>query len=294
MVGLYSKHLDKSILTLDSKEDIARSIFAGGVVVLTGAGCSTPSGIGDYRDEQGEWKRTQPVQHKDFVERIAWRRRYWARSQIGYPEFLQAQPNRAHQILAQWEAQGRLVGVITQNVDRLHQRAGSRSVIDLHGRLDQVVCLGCGQLSSRGDLQSYLERANPDVAKLSSDAVLAPDGDADLATDDFSHVHVPDCERCGGTLKPHVVFYGDSVPRPIVDNAYAWVEKAKALLVVGSSLMVFSSFRFVRRASELGTPIYAINRGVTRGDDLFQGKLDVDCIIGLETINKRLGTLSTQ
>ena len=269
-------------------EEFAEVIRAGGVVALTGAGCSTPSGIGDYRDEQGEWKRVQPVQHRDFVESRQWRQRYWARSQIGYPEFLKAAPNRAHEILANWEKAGLVDGVITQNVDRLHQRAGNVQVIDLHGRLDQVVCLGCGNRSSRDVLQKFLERANPQVSSLSATAIMAPDGDADLDKSSYADVNVPDCEICGGTLKPDVVFYGDSVPRSVVDEAYDWVGNANALLVVGSSLMVFSSFRFVRKAHELGIPIYAINRGRTRGDDLFSGKVDGDCVTTLEAITQCL------
>ena len=270
---------------VEASEQIAGVLKKGDVIAITGAGCSTPSGIGDYRDENGEWKRRQPVQHKDFVEDHKWRQRYWARSQVGYPEFLRAEPNRAHQLLAEWEARGWIQGIITQNVDRLHQRAGSQSVIDLHGRLDRIICLACQSTSSRGELQTYLERVNPQINDLSKSAVMAPDGDADLVTEDYSEYCIPDCEKCGGMLKPDVVFYGDSVPKPVVERAYDWISSANAVLVVGSSLMVFSSFRFVRRAAELSIPIYAINRGKTRGDELFVKKIDEDCVSAMQQIN---------
>ena len=251
------------------------------LLVITGAGCSTGSGIGDYRDDNGDWKRVQPVQQQDFMASHGWRQRYWARSQVGYPEFMRAQPNRAHHMLARMERSGRMSGLVTQNVDRLHQRAGHRNVIDLHGRLDQVVCTECGALSTRNEVQVWLDAHN------SAGAVqftLAPDGDADVQSEDFSDFRVPDCLACGGVLKPHVVFFGDSVPKPLVDRAYAWVEAADAILVVGSSLMVFSSFRFVRRAREAGIPIAAINRGRTRADDWLTVKVEDDCGAVLERI----------
>lgn len=244
------------------------------VLVLSGAGISTASGIGDYRDVDGAWKRPQPVQHQDFMQREDWRRRYWARSMVGYPEFLRAAPNVAHETLAAWERRGKISGVITQNVDRLHQRAGHERVIDLHGRLDQVVCMACGQLTSRGELQTWLERHNPAMVGTAFSA--APDGDADLERNEFADVRVPACAECGGILKPNVVFYGDSVPREIVDQAYDWVDQADALLVLGSSLMVFSSFRFVRHAHAGNVPVAAINRGVMRGEALFAGKFAED------------------
>ena len=274
--------------SVEASQQIAAALMKGNVVAITGAGCSTPSGIGDYRDENGEWKRRQPVQHKDFVEDLAWRQRYWARSQVGYPEFLRAEPNRAHQLLAEWERQGWLRGIITQNVDRLHQRAGSESVIDLHGRLDRVICLACQSTSPRSELQGYLERVNPEISELSQTAVMAPDGDADLATEDYSDFRIPDCDSCGGTLKPDVVFYGDSVPKSVVDQAYDWISNASSVLVIGSSLMVFSSFRFVRRAAELEIPVYAINRGKTRGDDLFVQKMDEECVSAMESISEHV------
>ncbi|MDG2277861.1 MAG: NAD-dependent protein deacetylase [Pseudomonadales bacterium] len=258
------------------------------LLVLTGAGCSTSSGIGDYRDEYGEWKRRPPVQHRDFVEHLSWRQRYWARSQVGYPEFCQARPNRAHDYLAAWEAQGWVTGIITQNVDRLHQAAGSRRVIDLHGRLDEVLCLGCKRVTAREELQPWLEVKNPQITQMGHKAIMAPDGDADLESEAFTSYTVPQCTFCTGTLKPNVVFYGDGVPKDRVELAYRWVAASSVLLVVGSSLMVFSSFRFVRKAVELGIPVYAINRGKTRGDELFANKVDADCVNALRAIDNAL------
>ena len=244
------------------------------ILVISGAGISTNSGIGDYRDQNGEWKRVQPVKHQGFMASHEWRQRYWGRSQLGYPSFLQAKPNAGHNALAQLEARGSLFALITQNVDRLHQRAGQQTVIDLHGRLDQVICTSCGQLEARGEIQKWLELHNPAVQE--ADFVPAPDGDADLEME-FSQIQVPGCSLCDGILKPHVVFFGDSVPKPVVEQAYDWVQQADAVLVVGSSLMVFSSYRFVRRAHELSIPIAAINNGVTRGDKFFDFKVAGDC-----------------
>lgn len=246
------------------------------LLVITGAGCSTASGIGDYRDETGNWKRAAPVQHQDFLASRAWRARYWARSQVGYPEFLRARPNPAHRALAALEARGDLVGLITQNVDGLHQRAGHENVIDLHGQLDRVVCVDCGAVVERAALQDRLEQLNPQVQDL--DFTTAPDGDADLSSFDYAGVTVPECDACGrGILKPDVVFYGDSVAKDVVQRAYGWVDAADALLVVGSSLMVYSSFRFVRRAHERSVPICAVNRGHTRADEWLAFKVEGDC-----------------
>ena len=257
------------------------------LLVISGAGISTASGIGDYRDTNGEWKRPQPVQHQDFMQRETWRQRYWARSMIGYPQFLKAQPNEAHAVLAVWEAAGRVSGLITQNVDRLHQRAGQRRVIDLHGRLDQVVCMSCGALTPRDNLQHWLERHNPDIVGAAFRA--APDGDADLEEVDYGAVAVPVCAQCGGVLKPNVVFYGDGVPRGIVEQAYAWVEDADAVLVLGSSLMVFSSFRFVRHAHACSIPVAAINHGRMRGEELLALKVTEDVGAALSAVQIGLG-----
>ena len=257
------------------------------MAVITGAGCSTPSGIGDYRDANGDWKRPQPVQHHDFVTSERWRRRYWARSLLGYPEFKKARPNVAHQTLAKWETSGKVNGLITQNVDRLHQRAGHDAVIDLHGRLDEVVCLECGASVPRDDLQSRLERQNSTIVGTRFER--APDGDADFEPEDLGGIQVPSCAQCGGVLKPNVVFYGAAVPRETVTAAYEIIEQADAVLVVGSSLMVYSGFRFVRRARERNIPIAALNLGRTRADDMLAVKVAAECTSVLALIDGEMG-----
>jgi len=248
------------------------------VLVISGAGMSTASGIADYRDRTGAWKRPQPVQHQAFVQHLHWRQRYWARSQLGYPAFAHAQPNNGHRSLVALEQRGQISAIITQNVDRLHQRAGQQQVLDLHGRLDQVRCLNCGLQQARSDVQDWLQQQNPWIN--AQRFAPAPDGDADIELD-FSRVKVPECPKCGGIVKPDVVFFGDTVPKADVEKGYRWVENAKAVLVVGTSLMVYSSFRFVRKAHQLGVPIVAINQGKTRGDELFAVKANIDCVKGL-------------
>ena len=245
------------------------------LLVITGAGISTASGIGDYRDQAGNWKRAQPVSHQDFLASYAWRQRYWARSQLGYPSFMAAQPNSAHQALVRMEQAGQLCGLVTQNVDRLHQRAGHQNVVDLHGRLDQVICIDCRALVDRDDIQVWLDAKNPWLGSQSFST--APDGDADVLTD-FSAVEVPSCDYCGGILKPHVVFFGDSVDRHVVDRIMGQVDQADGILVVGTSLMVFSSFRFVRQAHARGVPVAALNQGVTRADELITLKVNEPCM----------------
>ena len=249
----------------------------GQVLVITGAGCSTGSGIGDYRDAQGRWKHAQPVMAQDFLREPAARRRYWARSMRGWPAFAQARPNPAHAALQRLEERGLLHGVITQNVDGLHQLAGHRQVIELHGNLRWVVCMACGERVERAHLQEWLVRHNPQV--MERIAVPAPDGDAHLAGDGdpYADVQVPMCRSCGGVLKPDVVFFGESVPLPRVAQARDWVAGANALLVVGSSLMVYSSFRFVRQAYERALPLAVLNRGKTRADGWWHHKIEADC-----------------
>jgi len=241
------------------------------VVAITGAGISTDSGIPDYRDETGAWKRRAPVQFRDFVDRERVRRRYWARSMTGWPAFESARPAPAHRALAALEHAGRLYGVVTQNVDDLHRRAGSRRVIDLHGRLARVRCLDCGRRSPRTLLQRELAHLNPVFS--GRPAELAPDGDADLEETDFSGFRVPACPRCGGTLKPDVTFYGETIPARRTRRAEALVGTADAVLVVGSSLMVFSAYRLVRRAAQADVPVFAVNLGRTRADTLLSGKV---------------------
>ncbi|MBT2118426.1 NAD-dependent protein deacetylase [Dyella sp. LX-66] len=240
--------------------------------VLTGAGVSTDSGIPDYRDNQGDWKRPQPVTYQAFMGDEATRRRYWARSLVGWRRFSRAHPNAAHLALSRMEAAGHVEVLLTQNVDGLHQAAGSHHVIDLHGRLDRVRCMAHGHLVQRSAFQAVLEERNPAWALL--DAGDAPDGDADLEGHDFSRFDVPACPLCGGLMKPDVVFFGEGVPRERVLAATHGLEQADAVLVAGSSLMVFSGFRFVNAAAKAGKPIAAVNMGRTRADDLFSLKIE--------------------
>jgi len=259
---------------------------AGHIVVLSGAGISTESGIPDYRDADGEWKRVRPVDHRDFIASAATRRRYWARSMLGWPLMAAAKPNPAHHALVQLEHAGLVSLLITQNVDGLHQSAGSQRVIDLHGRLDAVICLECYKNYPRTLVQSWLEEKNHDF---SVEAVnSAPDGDADLSGARYDDFLVPECPACGGDLKPDVVFFGDSVPRERVDAAMAALEAAGALLVVGSSLMVYSGFRFCDMARRSGKPVVAINLGRTRADDLLALKIAAPCSDVLQQLVERL------
>jgi NAD-dependent SIR2 family protein deacetylase len=247
--------------------------------VLTGAGCSTNSGIPDYRDRNGDWKRTQPVRFQAFIAEEQTRQRYWARSMVGWRRFGRAQPNDAHHALARLEAKGRCQLLLTQNVDRLHQAAGSRAVIDLHGRLDLVRCTACSATNRRADFQDELVRLNPAWAQV--DAPALPDGDADLSQMDFEAFAIPPCASCGGVLKPDVVFYGENVPRDQVAVAQTALEDADAMLVVGSSLMVYSGFRFAQMAARRGIPIAAVNLGRTRADDLLALKVEESCEMAL-------------
>lgn len=253
--------------------------------VLTGAGCSTDSGIPDYRDNAGAWKRKPPVDHRDFVADAAVRRRYWARSLIGWQHFGRAGPNAAHHALAALEAQGHVVQLVTQNVDGLHQAAGSRAVIDLHGRIDRVMCLHCGSRLPRADFQSALAARNP--AWMALQARAAPDGDADLEAD-FDTFEVVPCPACGGVLKPDVVFFGDSVPMATVRTAMDALADADAMLVAGSSLMVYSGLRFVRAAAALGKPVACVNLGRTRADALFTCKVSGPCGTVLPALSRAL------
>ena len=233
-------------------------------VALTGAGCSTESGIPDYRG-QGRSGPRNPIQHDAFMRRADVRRRYWARSALGWVRFSAAAPNAAHRALADLERGGCLTGVITQNVDRLHHAAGSQRVVELHGALAEVRCLACHATFTRASVQARLLDANPDW--LARAAALAPDGDADLDEQAVAAFRLVACAICAGVLMPNVVFFGGSVPEPTVRAAFELLDGAQALLVVGSSLAVYSGFRFVRRASERGLPVGMINLGPTRADD---------------------------
>ena len=252
--------------------------------VLTGAGCSTASGIPDYRDEAGAWKHKPPVQFQEFVGSHATRQRYWARSLVGWARVAAARPAAAHKALAALEKSGAVGALVTQNVDGLHQKAGSESVIDLHGRLDTVLCLECGITVSRADIQTEMVTLNPRWAGVSAED--APDGDARIEGP-FDDVVVPAWRDCGGMLKPDVVFFGENVPKARVADCYAALAGADGLLVVGSSLMVFSGYRFCLAAAQLGKPVALVNRGRTRADDLAHLKVDGDCGEVLEELLRR-------
>ena len=241
------------------------------ILVLTGAGMSTASGIPGYRDDEGVRRGNAPVQGPEFRKHAAVRQRYWARSMVGYPRLAAAQPNAGHRALARLGAAGRLGTVLTQNVDGLHQGGGSSAVLELHGSIHHVVCLDCHAGLARGVVQTMLEQANPGVA--GEVAAPLPDGDANIEPDVLARFDVPLCPHCGGTLKPDVVFFGDGVPKDRTAQALDAMAQADALLVVGSSLMVFSGFRFCRLAAESGKPIAAINLGKTRADELLSIKL---------------------
>jgi len=251
--------------------------------VLTGAGCSTDSGIPDYRDGSGEWKRrTRPIMIQEFLNNERARKRYWARSLVGFRRMQSAQPNGAHHALADLERRGFVAQLVTQNVDGLHQAAGSRRVIDLHGRIDTVRCLGCERRIPRALMQAEMERRNPTFAAI--EAYDAPDGDADVEGVVFDAFDVPACEACGGLLKPDVVFFGENVPRDRVRQAMAAVADSDAMLVVGSSLMVYSGYRFVKAMVEAGKPIAAINLGRTRADELLSLKIEARCATALSML----------
>jgi len=254
------------------------------LVVLTGAGCSTESGIPDYRSPGGAWTRHKPIYYSSFVRSAEVRRFYWARSYRGWPRFAAARPNAAHRALAELESRGRVHQLITQNVDDLHQEAGSSAVVQLHGRNRLVVCLDCRAEFPRAAVQErmrsmngeWLAAARWDVLR-ADEADFAPDGDANVAADVVGGFRVPECDRCGGVLKPAVVFFGESVPPEKVRYAMDRVDEADALLVAGSSLTVWSGFRFVRRAAERGLPIAIVNIGPTRGDELAAIKVEGKC-----------------
>jgi NAD-dependent SIR2 family protein deacetylase len=244
---------------------LADLLRAGDVVVLTGAGVSTDSGIPAYRDEQGQWKQSPPMQFREFTSSELSRQRYWARSMVGWQRMAEALPNAAHHALAEWERRGALRLLITQNVDGLHSAAGSERVIDLHGRLDRVICLSCRELSPRRELQARLVQKNPQFMGESFEA--RADGDVELAVD-YERFQLVACAACGGVLKPDVVFFGENVPAPRVEVAMQALNGARALIIAGSSLMVFSGFRFARAASRLGVPVVVVNRGKTRADEM--------------------------
>ncbi|MFJ4273892.1 NAD-dependent protein deacetylase [Streptomyces coelicoflavus] len=247
-------------------EPVADALRTGGVLVLSGAGISTESGIPDYRGEGGSLSRHTPMTYQDFTGSPEARRRYWARSHLGRRTFGRARPNAGHRSVAAFARHGLLTGVITQNVDGLHQAAGSEDVVELHGSLDRVVCLSCGVLSARRELARRLEEANPGFSPVA--AGINPDGDADLTDAQVGDFRVLPCTVCGGILKPDVVFFGENVPPGRVEHCRELVREASSLLVLGSSLTVMSGLRFVRQAAGAGKPVLIVNRDATRGDRL--------------------------
>jgi len=252
------------------------------LAVLTGAGVSTSSGIPDYRDEQGEWKRARPVEFRPFMTKPEVRQRYWARSTVGWPIISGAQPSAAHRALARFEQLGNVSALITQNVDGLHTAAGSQNVIDLHGRIDVVRCMQCDRTLPRAELQRRMLADNPTWTDI--EARVAPDGDVDIENRDYSGFAVSNCTECSGILKPDVVFFGETVPRDRVTRAFDAVASADALLIVGSSLMVYSGFRFAEASAAAGKPIAAINLGRTRADHLLTLKVTEPCDEALSSV----------
>jgi NAD-dependent SIR2 family protein deacetylase len=244
-------------------------------LVITGAGVSAASGIPTYRDDSGTWLRSDPIQHQDFVQSASTRRRYWARSMVGWPLVVRARPNAAHHALSRLETLGRVPLLVTQNVDRLHQSAGQQRVIDLHGRLDRVRCLSCRRMALRSEMQRRLETLNS--AFTAHIAEMRPDGDADVDAAQLQGFTVPSCTACGGVIMPDVVFFGGSVRRSRVAHINRVMARCDAVVVAGSSMRVFSGFRFCRLAQQLGKPLIIINRGVTRADELATLKVARDC-----------------
>jgi NAD-dependent SIR2 family protein deacetylase len=255
--------------------------------VLSGAGISTDSGIPGYRDAEGRWERAPPVLLQDFLSCQSVRQRYWARSMIGWGIVAGAQANAAHHGLARLQAAGRLQQLVTQNVDGLHQRAGSIGVIELHGNLYRVRCLDCGADHSRESVQRTLEAENPDF--VDAGAMVAPDGDADVESYCVDAFRIPSCTRCAGVLKPDVVFFGEGVPKHRVDAAIGALEQSDAVLVIGSSLMVYSGYRFCEWAYQMDKPIGAINLGRTRADHLLSLKIERSCADALKSLTEQLG-----
>jgi len=256
-----------------SLDEVAAIVGGGGVVVLSGAGLSTESGIPDYRGVTGSLRRHTPMTYQEFVGSEHARRRYWARSHLGWRTIARARPNAGHRAVTALRAAGLVGGVITQNVDGLHHAAGTTDAVELHGSLDRVICLACRAPSPRADLDRRLRAANPHFSA-TTDRVN-PDGDADLADDDVRGFRIVPCRECGGVLKPDVVFFGENVEPSRVRHCYRLVDEAAALLVLGSSLTVMSGLRFVRRAAEAGTPVAIVNAGPTRGDRYARVRVDL-------------------
>lgn len=272
--------------TQPTVDELAELLREHPCVVLSGAGCSTESGIPDYRGPDGSLKGRQPMRFQEFMSAPEKRIRYWARSMIGWPRFSSSRPNAAHHALAVLERAGFVRGIITQNVDGLHQAAGSRAVVDLHGRLDEVVCMECGDVTARDDVQDRLELLNPHFEASASRYIA--DGDAELAPGAEEGFRVPDCACCGGILKPHVVFFGENVPKERLARTWDVFARGELLLVVGSSLTVFSGRRFVLRAVKERKPVAIANRGPTREDEAAVCRVDARLGTVLPALAERL------
>ncbi|GAA2484975.1 NAD-dependent protein deacetylase [Streptomyces gobitricini] len=266
---------------------VADALGAGGVLVLSGAGISTESGIPDYRGVGGSLSRHTPMTYQDFTADARARRRYWARSHLGWRTFGRALPNAGHRAVAAFGRHGLLSGVITQNVDGLHQAAGSEGVVELHGSLGRVVCLSCGASGSRRELARRLEEANQGFEPVA--AGVNPDGDADLTDEQVGDFRVVPCTVCGGILKPDVVFFGEAVPPRRIEHCRGLVREAGALLVLGSSLTVMSGLRFVRQAAQAGKPVLIVNQAPTRGDPHALPRVALPLGTALTTVAQRLG-----
>ena len=271
----------------DHLDTLHRAMAERRFLVLTGAGISTPSGIPDYRNSEGVRRGKAPMMYQEFLATAQARRRYWARAMLGWPRVRIAQPNPAHRALATLQQRQRISGLITQNVDTLHDQAGSHDVIELHGSLHRVLCLDCQQRSPRDVIQQRMEHENPYLAGV--DAVQAPDGDTLLDPAFEERFHIPHCPHCKGQrLKPDVVFFGENVAQATAAKAMAAVAQAEGLLVVGSSLMAYSAFRLCKAMVEQGKPVIAINLGKTRGDELLQVKIEASCERLLPLLVERL------
>jgi NAD-dependent SIR2 family protein deacetylase len=265
MVGVFAAPAFGSLADASSLDQLADLVSAGDVVVLSGAGMSTDSGIPDYRGATGSLRRHTPMTYQTFTRDPSGRHRYWARSFVGWRQIRGARPNPGHRAVAELQAAGLLGGIITQNVDGLHQAGGARDVVELHGGLDRTVCLGCGDVADRAELDERLRAANPDFGPRVDE--VNPDGDAELPDELLDGFVMVGCLACGdGPLKPDVVFFGETVPRDRVERCFGLVEDAAGLLVLGSSLTVMSGYRFVLRAAKLGIPVAIVTVGPTRGD----------------------------
>lgn len=271
----------------DELDALADCLRGRRVVALTGAGVSTESGIPDYRSPAALARGVRrPIHGPEFVRSETVRRRYWARAMVGWERFREARPGAAHVALAELEAAGIVASVITQNVDRLHHAAGSRRVVELHGALAEVACLACAAVESRDDVQARMRGLNP--SWLDGPRSMAPDGDADVSDHRIETFVVPACLRCGGVLKPNVVFFGDNVPRPRVERAFSEVDAADALLVAGTSLAVFSGYRFLLRAAARNIAIAIVNVGPVRGEQCATLKVEASTGDALAAIAERL------